>query len=1298
MNTYAKHCIMLDNIEGMGGKTMDILCDVQRRANGGRLIVLHSCISIVNSLGYSIQIGSYVPLSIEPKCIHVLSPGESFWIPLQICSMGSICLRMVIDGKESSWSQQLRLHELTSKDAEKMKVLGNCIYGEGEITSFTVNVDQNGTQYKLRVEPPVKIRNLLPVPLDTGLYRNGIQLLKSNIKPDSDLNIHNVRKSRQLSLFLKPRGYNWGSGIHIPFSQEGGKLDDGEGAITVATKGSIVVQGTEKDDCPLSIEWKYVGYFPLIIQISCPLWIYNHTGLNLGVCDKDEERKFQAVLPFWKENEAIDSLGVGSVPPKKVKYEPTGLGIIASMAEEAGGQITSSSVLAEVNSHLPQGPKPANVTSWPTMFGMKAYHHNIKLQVRVKPDARLEKVITSKVFNVQVLGEPTVIQVVASEDQATPRLPKAYFFTVSTEISTVGGSSIGVHIRPRFILTNKLNVGIMYRQEGSKIKHELHSGGTEAIHADQLSDHPKLCVKLEDSTLWSGFFHLDKSGGIQMKMVGPCEEENMMLQVDVRELSFETWTISVSEYQAGFAPYRIDNFTSDLLSYYQYKCESVEKMLQPYSSAVYTWDEPYMSHKIVIKLPGHGSLGYFPLDAVGANHIVSVPVISGTHLNSSTRRNLQIAVKADGPTRVLAISDLSIHVPRRDRPRLGLSNQLLRITKMKKAKEKEDTHPAKDSIFFLDVQISHLGLSVIGKTSEILYLGILDLQLRFQGGEKHDAISFKTKRIQIDNMLPNATLPVLLSIPAPLYQQESSSSSNEAVTCKISYWHAKVASVTCVESAVIKLSPILLDIDGSIFFHLHHFTEVLSWVDETSSLSRVSSASSINGKEEEGASQKRLHFECIKISPIHMTVSLSTAGLTSEKMFLSENPKGVNAQLLYALAFAEFEGVQVLLSSFELNHALIDKATLQSLMGKHYIRALLREAVKILGSANVLGDPLGLVHHLGTGMWDFLSKPTVGLFQSARTLGVGQFTAGVSAGSWSLLSHTIYALSNAAWKISKTAHRNVNNVKKRCDLLINSSTPLHSRQVESNPSMLGAVSRGIGGIITAPIHGMEQKGLQGLVEGTTLGVLGAFATPTATLLEFAQHTSKALRDMAKSGILKASRARPPRIVSEDLPLSVYSLNEALGNLLLSSICNGLYMEEDQLFSCLLEEEKKCILLTNKHVMSVKTTSSYDLSIEWLYSLGDIIEHSRDGQTATITILLPFQHDNRESSYINDSPRHRSCGAGLPISQKVITFATELDSELFEECLLSLNHPDCSFRIALPPSSAGTSSARKQIEM
>lgn len=157
--------------------------------------------------------------------------------------------------------------------------------------------------------------------------------------------------------------------------------------------------------------------------------------------------------------------------------------------------------------------------------------------------------------------------------------------------------------------------------------------------------------------------------------------------------------------------------------------------------------------------------------------------------------------------------------------------------------------------------------------------------------------------------------------------------------------------------------------------------------------------------------------------------------------------------------------------------------------------------------------------------------------------------------------------------------------------------------------------------------------------------------PTATLLDFAQHTSKALRDNAKHGILKASRMRPPRKVSEEDALEEYSLNEALGGLVLENMKLG---HEEMKFSCLLDNGNQCILVTSQHVMSVKTTSSFDISVDWLYSLMDIVEHSQVGCSATLTLLLPFNHNDNNN-------------AGLPICQKHLIFPSELEARVFDQC-------------------------------
>lgn len=44
---------------------------------------------------------------------------------------------------------------------------------------------------------------------------------------------------------------------------------------------------------------------------------------------------------------------------------------------------------------------------------------------------------------------------------------------------------------------------------------------------------------------------------------------------------------------------------------------------------------------------------------------------------------------------------------------------------------------------------------------------------------------------------------------------------------------------------------------------------------------------------------------------------------------------------------------------------------------------------KIVGSSEVLGNPLGLINRLGSGVRDFFYEPAQGLVQSPQDFGVG---------------------------------------------------------------------------------------------------------------------------------------------------------------------------------------------------------------------------------------------------------------------------------------------------------------------
>lgn len=60
---------------------------------------------------------------------------------------------------------------------------------------------------------------------------------------------------------------------------------------------------------------------------------------------------------------------------------------------------------------------------------------------------------------------------------------------------------------------------------------------------------------------------------------------------------------------------------------------------------------------------------------------------------------------------------------------------------------------------------------------------------------------------------------------------------------------------------------------------------------------------------------------------------------------------------------------------------------------KNYARQGMTQFYKIIGSSDIIGNPVGLVNKLGTGVYELVSEPTKGLLK-----GPDEFVGGVSKG------------------------------------------------------------------------------------------------------------------------------------------------------------------------------------------------------------------------------------------------------------------------------------------------------------
>ncbi|CAN0356848.1 unnamed protein product, partial [Hapterophycus canaliculatus] len=92
------------------------------------------------------------------------------------------------------------------------------------------------------------------------------------------------------------------------------------------------------------------------------------------------------------------------------------------------------------------------------------------------------------------------------------------------------------------------------------------------------------------------------------------------------------------------------------------------------------------------------------------------------------------------------------------------------------------------------------------------------------------------------------------------------------------------------------------------------------------------------------------------------------------------------------------------LNALQLEHAFGGRAVFAEVMLKHYKFAFLSQVHKVVGSFDILGDPVGLLSNLSTGVTDFFYEPIEGLKPDGKG-----FLYGLGKGGTSLVSNTMQA-------------------------------------------------------------------------------------------------------------------------------------------------------------------------------------------------------------------------------------------------------------------------------------------------
>ncbi|CAA7410691.1 unnamed protein product [Spirodela intermedia] len=361
-------------------------------------------------------------------------------------------------------------------------------------------------------------------------------------------------------------------------------------------------------------------------------------------------------------------------------------------------------------------------------------------------------------------------------------------FLVSVTSSQVSGDLTGmaraVIFQPRYVICNACCKHLYYKQKGTSDSHSVRLGVGQHSHlhwTDTTRD-LLICIRFDErGGQWSGSFLPDCLGDAQVKVRNHVSGALDMVRVEIQNANMlinetkdvgvstgnsGTYLILLSDDDSGFMPYRIDNFSMESLRIYQQKCETAEIMVHSYSSCQYAWDEPCCPHRLIVEVPGEHVLGTYNLDDVKEYPPVFLPSSS-----EKPERRFFVAVRAEGATKVLSIIDSRYH-SLRDIDSLGTKGK-------RKLSQQEERN-----VDFSERMILHLpfiGISLINSSpQELVYATAKETTVTLMQSSDKQKMSFQMVSLQIDNQLPNAPYPILLSFdhdhggsPSGLRNQDS---------------------------------------------------------------------------------------------------------------------------------------------------------------------------------------------------------------------------------------------------------------------------------------------------------------------------------------------------------------------------------------------------------------------------------------------------------------------------------------------------------------------------------------------
>jgi hypothetical protein len=486
--------------------------------------------------------------------------------------------------------------------------------------------------------------------------------------------------------------------------------------------------------------------------------------------------------------------------------------------------------------------------------------------------------------------------------------------------------------------------------------------------------------------------------------------------------------------------------------------------------------------------------------------------------------------------------------------------------------------------FEVSIELAAIGVSLVDHVpQELMYLSLKKMRLAYTETLFDQALECTVSEMQCDNQMHAAPFPVLFAPAAR--DADQLDLLHFSVVC--SKQHTKIVYIKYL-SALLRECDLCVDelfllaISRVLQRYATAFqppppivsSDSTGGADDVPSdvgaAAAAAAAATADAQSFATSDMQVVYIKLLHLNPVKIYVSFQAAGgawraavsggqssVAAAARVGGRGGPSIVSSLLTALAVgANVDRAPLQLNALFLKNAFATQSDLVSRITKHYSFQVISQLYIILGSFDIIGNPVSLVSTLGTGVYDFFYEPANALVRSPLDFGVG-----LMKGTSSLVKHTVYGLFDTASKITGSVgmgaaylsgdHRYVRERGRRVAQRANNVGEgfyLGMRELGSG------LLNGVRGVFVQPFVDARRDGAVGLLRGVVKGVIGAAIKPTVGLIDFGTRITQGVKNQVRGdGGRPSERVRRARHFGGDGRLEAYSAHHALGRWLLLSV-------------------------------------------------------------------------------------------------------------------------------------------------